>query len=100
MKTILTRVEAIKDLIQEAVDKGVTSVENVHKAILELPISVLEQQGLVETGKAARELQELTVGSVYNAIRAVNRGVGEMASGMFEAADNFVETQVALSEHK
>ena len=97
MKTILNRVEAIKDLIQEAVDKGVTSVEEIHNSIIMVPISELERHGLTETARAARDLQDLTIGTVYRAIHMVNQEIGELASGFFQSAENFVDTQAALS---
>mgnify|MGYP003704816635 CR=1 FL=1 len=45
MSKTLTRLEALKDLVQQAIDTGATSVEQIHKTIAALPLAVLEKQG-------------------------------------------------------
>lgn len=98
MKTTIARIEAVKDLIQEAVDKGATSVEQIHRTIAELPLEVLEKRGLLgEEGKDARKLVDTSIGAVYDVIRAVNREVGELASGIFEALENHEDAQANIS---
>jgi polyhydroxyalkanoate synthesis regulator phasin len=93
MSTML-RIEAIKDLIQEAVDKGATTVEQIHKVIADLPFSVLEQRGLLdEAGEAVRDTSKQTIGSVYDAIRRINHEIGEMASHVIEAVDDQIKVQ-------
>ena len=93
MSTML-RIEAIKDLIQEAVDKGATTVEQIHKVVADLPFSVLEQRGLLDdTTEAVRDTSARTIGSVYDAIRRINREIGEMASHVIEAVDDQIKVQ-------
>ena len=97
MKNTIARIEAVKDLIQEAVDKGATSVEQIHRTIADLPLSALEQRGLLgEEGKSARTLVDSSIGAVYESIRAINREVGELASGLFEALENHAEAAAHL----
>jgi hypothetical protein len=97
VKNTIARIEAIKDLIQEAVDKGATSVEQIHRTIAELPLSALEQRGLLgEEGKSARTLVDSSIGAVYETIRTVNREVGELASGLFEAFENHADAQAHI----
>jgi hypothetical protein len=94
VKTTIARIEAVKDLIQEAVDKGATSVEQIHRTIADLPLSTLEQRGLLgDQGKSARTLVDASIGAVYETIRAVNREVAELASGLFEALENHADAQ-------
>ncbi len=101
MKHTIARIEAVKDLIQEAVDKGATSVEQIHRTIADLPLSALEQRGLLgEEGKSARTLVDSSIGAVYDTIRAVNREVGELASGIFEALENHADAQANIRENK
>lgn len=98
MSTLL-RIEAVKDLVQEAVDQGATTVEQIHKVIADLPFVVLEQRGLLDdTGTALRDTNQRTIGSVYDAIRRINREIGEFASHLFEAVDDQVTVQRTLSE--
>ena len=89
MKRMLARVEAIKDLVQEAVDKGATSVEQIHKIIATLPLAALEERGLLGTVPGqARAIVNQTIGGVYEAIRQINREVGELASGLLESIED------------
>jgi hypothetical protein len=101
MKNTIARIEAVKDLIQEAVDTGATSVEQIHRAIADLPLSALEQRGLLgDEGKSARKLVDSSIGAVYETIRAVNREVGELASGLFEALENHEDAQANIGRKK
>ena len=94
MSKTMVRIEAIKDLVQEAVDQGAKTVEHVHKIIADLPFSVLEQRGLLDdAGAAVRDTSKRTIGSVYDAIRRINREIGEMASHVIEAVDDQFEVQ-------
>ena len=89
MNKTLTRLEALKDLVQDAIDKGATSVEQIHKAIVDLPLSVLEKNGLLDVDSEQRDaMWNKSVGQVYEAIRRVNQEVGELASQAFEAIDD------------
>jgi hypothetical protein len=71
--------------IQEAVDHGATTVEEIHRAIAELPLDVLQRNGLFEqTAAEVREIQDRSIGAVYDVIRDVNRRIGELASDLLE----------------
>ena len=85
----LQRVELLKDLIQEAVDKGAPSVEQVHQYIAALPFEALEKTGLMQDDKLQlRDKQRRTIGMVYDAIRSINRQVGQLISDQFENLEN------------
>lgn len=94
MKTALTRLEALKDLVQQAIDKGATSVEQIHKTIAELPLAVLEKQGLLDLDSDKRDqLWDKSFGQVYDAIRRVNQEVGELATSAFETIEDQIIIQ-------
>ena len=97
---ILSRIEAIKDLIQEAVDRGATTVEQIHKVIAGMPLDALAKRGLLraEDADERKQANEATIGVVYDAIRRINREVGELASSAFEAIEDQVNVQKRLSE--
>lgn len=96
MKKALTRIEALKDLVQQAIDKGATSVEQIHKTIAALPLAVLEKQGLLDLDSDKRdELWDKSFGQVYDAIRRVNQEVGELATSAFEA----IEDQIIIQQN-
>lgn len=95
---ILTRLEALKDLIQEAVDKGATTVEQIHQSIAAMPLEALEKRGLLdETAASLKEKQAATIGAVYDAIRRVNKEVGDLASGLIESLEDHNAAQRNIS---
>jgi hypothetical protein len=95
----LQRAELLKDLIQEAVDRGATSVEQIHQSIADLPFEVLERLGLLDPdGFELRETKTRTIGVVYEAIRRINREVGELISDQFENLENSSHVARVLNE--
>lgn len=99
MSKTLTRLEALKDLVQQAIDTGATSVEQIHKTIAALPLAVLEKQGLLDVDSEKRdELWDKSFGQVYDAIRRVNQEVGELASQAFEAIEDQMIIQKNIAE--
>jgi len=93
----LTRIEVVKDLVQETVDRGVSSVEAIHQYIAALPFEAAERLGLPAGGSfGLRERQRKAIGLVYDAIRFVNRQVGTILSDGFEAIENGRHTADAL----
>jgi hypothetical protein len=75
------RAQRLADLIQDAVDKGATTVEEVHKSIADLPLKMLEEiQFLKKPVKEVRRVQDRSIGAVYNLIRRINDQVGTLAA--------------------
>ncbi len=75
--------ETLTGRIQQAVERGATSVEEIHKAIADLPFEVLERNGLFEQAAGQlREVQERSIGAVYDTIREVNRRVAGLAADL------------------
>ncbi len=99
MSNMLTRLEALKDLVQQAIDQGATSVEQIHKTLADLPFSVLEKNGLLNIAPEKRdELWDKSFGQVYDAIRRVNQEVGELATKAFEGLENQTAIQKNLKD--
>ena len=84
--TQLARIELVKDLVQEAVDRGVTSVEQIHQVIAGLPFDVLEAVGVPDSLRLRDRLHRV-IGVVYGAVRDANRYVGDLLSDGFEAVE-------------
>ena len=92
--SLLTRIEALKDLVQEAVDKGATTVGQIHQTIAAMPLDALEKRGLLtDKTTGLRETQAATIGTVYDAIRRINQEVGELASGLIETIEDQIAAQ-------
>ena len=54
-------------LIQDEIDKGATTVEEVHKAIADLPLKMLEQSDLLKgTAKEVKRVQDRSIGAIYD----------------------------------
>lgn len=82
-----SRIEAkeLADLVEEAIDEGATTVEEIHKAIADLPLEVLERLDLFgETVEDVRKVQKASIGAVYDVIRRINREVAGLAEEILE----------------
>lgn len=83
MKAI-ERMELLKDTVQEAVDNGATSVEQVHQYIAALPFETLEKLGFFEEHASnLKGKQADTIGIAYDAVRAINKQVGQIFTDIF-----------------
>ena len=66
-------------------DKGATRVEEIHRAIADVPLEVMARNGLFEqTAADVRRIQDRSIGAVYDTIREVNHRVTELASQLLE----------------
>lgn len=67
--------------IEEAIDRTTTSIEEIHKSIAAIPLSVMRDSGFfAQTAEGVSDLQERSIGAVYDAVRGVNRRVVGLAS--------------------
>ncbi len=77
--------KALSELIEEVVDQGATTVEEIHRAIAEMPLGVLDELGLLErTTKDVRRVQDASIGAIYGLIRDVNHKVAGLAAELLE----------------
>ncbi len=84
----MKRIKELKDLVQEAIDNGATTVEQIHKSLANLPFDVLEKINLSgETVDKLENFQKETIGSVYDFIRAVNARAGDIANDLLRKLD-------------
>ena len=99
MNKTLTRLEALKDLVQDAINQGATTVEQIHKSIVDLPLSVLEKNGLLDVDSEKRDaMWDKSIGHVYEVIRRVNQEIGDLASQAIEAVDDQLIIQQNIRE--
>ena len=81
------RRKALATFVQDAVDKGATTVEEIHKSIADLPLKILEGSDLLRgRAKEVRRVQDHAIGAMYDVIRGVNRQVGTLASKLLKEA--------------
>ncbi len=92
----LKRLELLKDLVQQGVERGATSIEQIHSYIASLPFEALDKAGLLdERARGLQERHNRTVGMVYDAIRRINSEIGQLISDQIEnLEDGDVASQV------
>ena len=74
-------------LIQDSIDKGATTAEEIHKSIAELPLKVLQDTDLLRgPAKEVMRVQDQTIGAIYDVIRDVNEKLGRFASELLAEA--------------
>ena len=94
----LQRLELLKDFVQEAVDRGATSVEAIHQYIADLPFEALEVTGLLKRDDSTlRSRHQQTIGMVYGAIRRINREIGQLISDQFENVEEAKEVETLIA---
>jgi hypothetical protein len=97
--TTLERLELLKDIVQQAIDRGAKSVENIHQYIADLPFEALEKAGLLDDDRlGVRDTQRRTIGTAYDVIRRINREVGDLISDQFENLEGGQVTAESLAK--
>lgn len=82
-----SEVRKVADLVQEAIDDGADTAEEIHKTIANLPLDVLDRLDLLhDTVKDVRKLQDESIGAIYGAIHKVNHEVTRLATELLEGA--------------
>ena len=75
--------QSLTGLIEEAVDKGATTVEEIHKSIADFPLKLMEGSELLRRpAKEVRRLQDQTIGAFYDLVRDTNRRVARLVSDL------------------
>jgi hypothetical protein len=70
----------LADLVQQAVDEGANTAEEIHKAVADLPLEVLAKLDIFkETAKDVRRVQDASIGAIYDVVHRVNREVAKLA---------------------
>lgn len=75
--------EANRQRFEDAINTTTASVESIHRAISDLSFDILGQRK-----GPARTIHDSTSERVYNGIREVNRGVGDLLSGLLGERDH------------
>lgn len=72
--------QRIQALVEEAIDDGATTVEEIHQAIAAAPLEALRGvEALSGPAASAQDLSARSIGAVYDTIRQVNEQVGVLA---------------------
>ena len=89
-------------LVQDEIDKGTTTVEEIHKAIADLPLKMLEEIDLLkEPAKQVRRVQDRTIGAIYELVRDINKKLWTFASELLAelTRNRSGRSEVAATSH-
>jgi len=85
--------EVVADLtkvVKDAIDKGATSVEQVHQSIAKMPLKYLAKiDGVKSAAKDAADIQAKTIGHLFDLIRTVTDKVDDIAGEIIKKAEKF-----------
>jgi len=71
-------------LVEDVIDKGANTAEEINRAILDLPVTVLESLGLGDTAEHVKKVQDSSIGAIYTLIRDINHKVADLATDLLE----------------
>lgn len=75
----------LAERLRRAVNEGVDAAEDIHKKVVDLPLDVLERNGVFARRlRALRRRQARAIGAMYDALRDMNQRVARMARKLFE----------------
>ncbi len=74
--------------VEETVDRGTTTAEEIHRAIAGLPLETLERLGVQDQVLGeARRIHDQTLGVVYDLVRDVNHKLARFATELVDQRD-------------
>jgi hypothetical protein len=82
----MMNVDDVRGLVQQAIDAGATSVEEVHQKIAAMPLAALTSLDITGSAEKARDLTARSIGTVYDTIRQMNEQIGDFAKQLLDAA--------------
>ena len=76
----MSRIKSLKDAVQQAIDNGARSAEEVYLRISRMPFDQLERIAAIEgVVNKARGRHDQSVARLYETIRAINKRIGKLA---------------------
>lgn len=85
---MMNKIKSLQELVQETIDHGATSVEEVHRSIAAMPFEQLEKIAFLEgPTQRARDFADQSIGAVYDTIRNLNQHAGRIARDLLAKLD-------------
>jgi len=86
------KLQGLAQLIQDAVDKSATAIENVHLKVANEPLNILKKiPPLTAPATSIQKILNLGITSVYEIIRTVNRETGNMVNLALEKVEKLTQ---------
>ena len=71
------------EMVQQTIEQAATTAEEIQKAVADLPLQLLEDNGLlVRPVREIRRTQERTIGAIYDLVRRINRRMGAFVADL------------------
>ena len=77
----------LTQLIKEIIDEGANTAEEINRAVLDLPVTVLDRLGLENTANDVKQVQDSSIGAIYRFIHDINHRVADLATELLEQRD-------------
>lgn len=91
---MMKKIKDLQELVQDAIDKGATSVEEVHRTIAGMPFEQLSKIAILESpSQKARDFTDQSIGAVYDSIRTLNQRAGKIARELLTKLDRTAPAQ-------
>jgi hypothetical protein len=87
--------KSLARLIEDIIEEGANSAEDIHRAVLDLPVTVLENLGLKTTSKNMKKIQDSSIGAVYKLIHDINHEVADLAIRLLDKHEKKVGSSAA-----
>jgi hypothetical protein len=87
--------KALARLIEDIIEEGANSAEDIHRAVLDLPVTMLENLGLKSTSKNMKKVQDSSIGAVYKLIHEINHEVANLATRLLDKREKAVGSSAA-----
>lgn len=92
-KGLMSKIKSLKDAVQNAIDNGATTVQQVHERIAAMPFDQLEKIAAIEgVVNKARGLSDQSIGRVYDTLRLINARVGDLADAALNRVNTYSRT--------
>jgi len=74
--------QTLTRLVEEIIEKGANTAEEINRGILDLPVTMLENLGLQETADGIKKVQDSSIGAIYELIHDINHKVADLATDL------------------
>ncbi|HUP91938.1 MAG TPA: hypothetical protein VM074_06785 [Solimonas sp.] len=83
------KLQSLQEVVQDLIDRGARSVEEVYLGIAKLPFEALAKISFLEApAKRAQARHDKSIGAIYDAIRRLNERAGKIAADLLARLDD------------
>ncbi|MBW2368932.1 MAG: hypothetical protein JRH15_13710 [Deltaproteobacteria bacterium] len=80
LKETVADIKEVQQVLESAIEQGSKSIEEVHQALVKLPLKYLGKiEKIKETTKKMCDIQEKTIGHLYDLVRSLNEKVFDVS---------------------